>query len=92
MKRKILAIILTALMVLWIALPRHIENGFIVESIIDDNMGINVHYPKTGNEKLDKDIYFYISKIIIILSFHILPLFLRSSVLAAKGHELVIIC
>lgn len=64
MKRKILAIILTALMVLWIAVPRHIENGFIVESIIDDNMGINVHYPKTGNEKLDKDIYFYVSKII----------------------------
>ena len=66
MKEKIIAVITSIVIICWLAIPRHHTNQFYVESIIDYEKGINVHYPLTGNEKLDKDIYSFISSTIRI--------------------------
>lgn len=57
-------ILLSIIMMLIICLPRPSGHNYEVESIIDYDKGISVHYPKTGDEKLDDRIYAYISRLI----------------------------
>lgn len=62
MKRKALAVIMTVLLALVVIIPRPTENRYYVKSIIDYQKGINVHYPTSINDKIDSDIYRFISK------------------------------
>lgn len=64
MKQKTVAIILAMVILIWIAIPRHKPNPFPVNSIIDYEKGINVHYPVTGNNNLDKKIEIFINQTI----------------------------
>lgn len=57
-------ILLAIIMALVICLPRPSVHSYAVESIIDYDKGISIHYPKTGNEKLDNRIYSYVTKLV----------------------------
>ncbi|MBQ9625387.1 MAG: hypothetical protein IJR47_04680, partial [Clostridia bacterium] len=67
MKRKvgaIIAIIIAILLVAVMFIPRASANQYATETILDSERGINIRYPKTGNNKLDEKTIKYVNSLI----------------------------